>query len=87
MPAGREVTDRHLEAFRMWGVPSIEIEGEEDTEAPTPDLDPDVLAVAEDRVSELFALAGADHPFLRALMDIARVRVARELQRLRGGTP
>jgi hypothetical protein len=86
MPAGRELTDKHLAAFRMWGVAGMEVCGDE-PEPAVPVFDEATLAQAEEVVRELFSLVGFDHPFLRELEAIARSRAARDLVRGPRGTP
>ena len=85
MPAGRELGERHLDAFRMWGVERIEIEGEGPAEEPEVPFDESVLAEADEKVERLFANAGPDHPFLDALRELARLRMAKRLVETAGG--
>lgn len=81
MPDGKTLTERHLEAFRMWGVSFIEILGEDIPEAAEPVLDEATLARADEIVRDLFAVAGLEHACLRELGALARTRIAHELVR------
>lgn len=79
MPSGRELTEKHLEAFRMWGVASVDIEGGPAKEAPRRVFDEKILARADWETDLLFTNASEDHPFLKELRAIARLRVAETL--------
>ena len=81
MPAGKELTERHLAAMRMWGVSLIEVEGEGPEVESEPDFDEEILARADAEIDDLFSNAGEDHPLLAELRKLARVRVAREIAR------
>ena len=85
MPAGRELTERHLHAFRMWGVADLDIEGDGPAEEPEAAFGEDVLEQADREVGDLFVNAGPQHPFLDALREIARERIARQIVDGRGG--
>jgi hypothetical protein len=76
MPAGRELTAKHVEAFRMWGVVSVEIEGGPEKEPPRRVFDDATLERADWETDLLFANASDAHPFLTELRAIARLRVA-----------
>lgn len=80
MPAGRELTEKHLEAFRMWGVSGFEVEGGPAAEEPPrPVFDDATLERADRETDLLFSNAPDDHPFLKELRGIARLRVAEAL--------
>lgn len=81
MPGGRTLTDRHLAAFRMWGVATIDILGDEVPEPSELVFDEATLARADEMVRDLFAVAGLEHALLRELGAVARTRIARELMR------
>lgn len=82
IPSGKELSERHLDALRMWGVTHCEIEGDGPEEDETAQLDPEVLAEAGEVVDALFLHNAdrADHPFLVQLRDASLLRVARGLQ-------
>ena len=82
MPAGRELTEKHMEAFRMWGVTSVEIEGGPAEEAAPPCVFDDALLERADwEAGLLFANASEAHPFLTALRAVARLRIAQAISR------
>ena len=74
LPAGAELTVKHLSIFRMWGVLEAEIAVEriaEDAEATAHDeLDPLLLAAAQDEVERLFVHNDPNHPAIKELMRI-----------------
>ena len=84
MPAGRELTEKHLEAFRMWGVASVEIDGGPTEEPPARVFDEATLARAEWEANALFANASEAHPFLDELRALARLRIAGTLSQEEG---
>lgn len=71
IPKGASLSDRHMHALRLWGIPQIAVEGEangsESASAPSPER----LAQAEAKVSPRFAGVGTDHPFLAQLRACA----------------
>ncbi|MBI2355180.1 MAG: hypothetical protein HYV06_09155 [Deltaproteobacteria bacterium] len=80
LPAGVELTERHLKVFRTWGVLEADIEGEEGGEtAPvqaSEDADPVGLAAAEEGVGRIFRLNDREHP---AIMELIRLCIARKV--------
>ena len=79
MPSGRELTEKHLEAFRMWGVTAVDIDGGPTKETPRRVFDEAILARADWETDLLFTNASEDHPFLNELRSIARLRIAETL--------
>lgn len=78
LPAGGELTDRHLKIFRTWGVLEADIEdgGSLDTSLAltSVDVDPVRLAAAEEAVHQLFRLNDPEHPAIRELMRLCIIR-------------
>ena len=78
LPAGGELTDRHLKIFRTWGVLEADIEDGgslETAQALTnADVDPVRLAAAEEAVTRIFRLNNPEHPAIRELMRICIAR-------------
>ena len=81
---GTELTERHLNIFKTWGVTEAEIEssGQDDAAAnaaaqATSQIDPQVLEKAEKYVDALFALSDKTQPPTRELMRICILRKAR----------
>lgn len=78
LPAGGELSDRHLKIFRTWGVLEADIEdgGGLDTPQilPNVDVDPVRLAAAEEAVRHIFRLNDPEHPAIRELMRICIAR-------------
>ena len=82
LPAGTELTDRHLRYFQMWGVLEAEIEGQEGETAPPAPVDPAVQAAVEARLADLFRHTDRNHP---AVAQVFSHCVAREICRSAGG--
>lgn len=83
IPAGKELSERHVEALRMWGVSHVEIEGD-DPGAEDTGIDPETQAEAERRVAERFGAAQGTHPFIDALFTHAVATEARSLHEAGG---
>ena len=79
VPRGKELTERHLGALRMWGVPNIEIEGDDPESDGLAPIDAEVLGRAEAEVAEIFANAREAHPFLDTLRGLSVARRARDI--------
>ena len=86
--AGTELTERHLNIFKTWGVTEAEIESVGQDEAAvnaaaqvTSQIDPQALEKAEKYVDELFALTDKTQPPVRELMRICTLRKARSFAR------
>lgn len=75
LPAGAELTEKHLSIFRMWGVLEAEIVGEtvaaeEPEVAPNEELDPALVAKAREEVELLFVHNDPEHPAIKELMRV-----------------
>ena len=78
--AGTEITERHLNIFRTWGVAEADIESmssEEVAAQATRDLDPEVLKAAEGAIDPLFAHTDLDHAAVRELKRLCILRHVR----------
>jgi hypothetical protein len=85
LSAGTEITERHLNIFRTWGIAEADVEGvtkEEILAQATARLDPTQLKEAEAEVNELFRHAGQRHP---AMTELSRLCILRRVGRNRGG--
>ena len=82
IPAGNELSDRHCQALKMWGVTSLDIEGDEpEGEAALVDVSPEVLAQAESDVDARFGENDMAHPFIASFRQIVVKRRAEQLAR------
>ncbi|MGH9427175.1 MAG: hypothetical protein ACRD2L_12835 [Terriglobia bacterium] len=78
--AGTEITERHLNIFRTWGVAEADIESmsrEEAAAQAARDLDPEVLKAAEAFIDPLFAHTDPDHAAVHELKRLCVLRHAR----------
>lgn len=80
MPADAELTDKQLKIFRTWGITEADIVlGPDDTEAnlssdETSEVDPLVLAEAENAIAMLFRHNDPQHPMIHELMKVCVAR-------------
>jgi hypothetical protein len=82
MPAGTELTPRHLRAFRLWGILAVRTQaGDQDLVPVEPPLSPEQLA--QGRVAVLDRLRDSDpaHPLMAELVLFCAAREARRLAR------
>lgn len=80
--SGAVLTDKHLAAFRTWGIAAVLI-----TDASAPAIDPALLTEARRRVAPRFAGQPTDHPAVRELFRIAVDRQVVLLTASRPGSP
>ena len=78
MAAGGELTVTHLRIFQTWGIPEVEVAGDQETGPDVPEegtaVDPEELLQAEEQVKKLFCRADTDHPVVKELMKLAIIR-------------
>ncbi len=79
IPAGAELSVRHVTALATWGVESIEIESDDAVPEPVIEISPELEAQARAEVADVFKHAASDHVFLTALRDLAVARRAHAL--------
>ena len=82
VPAGREVTEKHLEVFRAWGVTEADIEGIERkdvTEATVQEIDPILLKKGEEATASAFQHTNLGHPFIAELFRLCILRNVRQI--------
>ena len=81
LPAGCQLTSRHIKILRSWGVPEVVVEsaGEEadPDRAALANIDPVFAEKIQDRIRSRFREWNADHPFHQELL---RLLVVRECQ-------
>jgi hypothetical protein len=82
MPVGTELTERHLRAFQLWGIMSVRVRGADGEEPGAPEVSPEALTAARDRVLPRFVHNDIHHPLIAALLDLC---VRREARRAAGG--
>jgi hypothetical protein len=78
LPAGIELTDKHLKVLRTWGVSEADIvadneDGSESVAAPVSG-DPLVIAAAQEAVDQLFVHNDPQHPLIKELIRICVAR-------------
>lgn len=74
LPAGVELDEKHLKIFRTWGISEADIEGESEEEESIEEIDfnvdPLVMAKAQQEVEQLFIHNDVQHQMIRELMRI-----------------
>ncbi len=84
IPAGAELSARHVNALAAWGVDQIEIESDEPPE-PEVEISPEMEGRARTEIADVFRHAGDDHPFVAGLRELAVARRARALAQASAG--
>lgn len=73
LSAGAEITEKHIRIFKMWGIHSAPIQGEEKENAPSrlsSEIDPNLLQEAERKTVERFYHNDLAHPFIKELFRL-----------------
>jgi len=83
IPAGRELTERYLESLPMWGVSTVDVEGDDPgaDEPDTDDVGPWAIEKATELVEDHFQLSNPSHHVIQSLMSICIQRRAVEIQK------
>lgn len=79
IPTGSELSERHVQALRMWGVTHLEVEGDGPEDDSPIDDDPEVVAAAGEAVDSILKHNDPTHPFIVVLRKIAVKRHAEAL--------
>lgn len=85
--AGTEITERHLNIFRTWGVTEADIESMSREEVAAPgarEPDPEALQAAEAFIDPLFAHTDSNHAAVRELKRVCVLRHVRLNEQKRG---
>ncbi len=89
LSAGSEITERHLRIFKMWGILTVQVHGEEKEESPLPMTSaPDLEEIqrVEREVAELFCHHDLSHPFIKELFRLAIFERLSGLEGSNGGS-
>jgi len=81
IPAGKSLTDKHLGALKMWGIPHVEIEGDDVEDDSTSPIEPHLLEEARAQLAPFFVRVNREHPFAGLLFDYCTIRRARNDQK------
>ena len=82
LDGGKELTEKHIRLFKMWGVTEAEVEGvaQEDVIArAVAAIDPEQVREAEQQTRELFNQSVPDHPAMKELWRLAIQRRIRSM--------
>lgn len=80
IPAGKELSERHVGALSQWGVDRIEVEGDGPEGAGGGEVEPWAVDQAAAEVDLLFSRVNRDHPMMAALADACVQRKAALIQ-------
>lgn len=78
---GLHITQRHIDILQMWGIPNVEVEGEEEAEDPL-DLNrfsPHVIAKAERLVGPRFRNVKSSHPAIDVIRAVCVLEAAKAI--------
>lgn len=78
LPAGAELSDKHLKVFRTWGITEADIIADDNDEGENGPVaisgDPVMIAAARDEVELLFIHNDSQHPLINELIRICTAR-------------
>ena len=80
IPAGKVLSERHLESLRMWGGSTVDVGGSSPQLSDTEPLDPERIMEAEAYMAQYFGDNDLRQPFMSALSRYCVHRKARALQ-------
>jgi hypothetical protein len=86
--AGKEITEKHIRLFKMWGVTEAEVKGvaQDDVAArEAAAFDPEQVQAAEQMTRDLFVHAGQEHPAMKELARLAILRRMRSIPEKNNG--
>ena len=86
--AGTEITDRHMNILRTWGVSEVDIENvtqEEVAAQAALQFDPEAFEKAEERIEQVFMHADRSQATVRELIRLCILREVRALSGVKGG--
>ncbi|NOZ11874.1 MAG: hypothetical protein GXP09_12665 [Gammaproteobacteria bacterium] len=80
LATGTNLTNKHLLTLRSWGIPTIEIAGEDiDRQDPaTGSIDPALRSILEEEVGRRFKRMDLSHPAVSTLFEMCIERMAKE---------
>ena len=83
IPEGNELSERHVQALKTWGITHVEVAGGEDASETFGAADAESLSEAAESLEDLFSRVDREHPFLVRLYDYCVNRKAHHVQRER----
>lgn len=88
IPAGKELSERHVGALAQWGVDRIEVEGDGPEGAAGGEIEPWAVDQAASEIDLLFSRVNRQHPMMESLAEACVQRRAAALQAdaTQGGT-
>lgn len=82
LQAGTEIKEKHINIFRTWGIPEVDIHGitkEDVAPAMSEQADPELLLKAEEDLKKIFGYTDQEHPMIKELLRLCTLRRVRTL--------
>lgn len=76
LKSGNPVTEKHIRAFKTWGVKEVELPGED---KPEESFSPEILSQADQHLQNRFYGADLSNPILNRIYAICLKRLATQL--------
>jgi hypothetical protein len=78
LPAGEEITDKHIRTLKAWGIAEVDIEGNKDEVSPlSGSKEGSVPNQVKEEVDELFRYSNRKHPAIKELVELCILRKAK----------
>lgn len=78
IPAGSELSEKHIKAMKMWGIPDVSIKGaDEANNNVTGGVDPQKIEAAKAALVETFRHTNQDLPAMQEIYRLAVIQHAR----------
>lgn len=77
LPAGEEITDKHIRTLKAWGIAEVDIEGDKDEVSegqPSVKNAEQVSTQVMEEVDELFRYTNKQHPAIKELIELCKLR-------------
>ena len=75
LPAGEEITDKHIRTLKAWGIAEVDIEGNKDEAGQTSGKNGESVPIqVQEEVDELFRYSNRKHPAIKELVELCVLR-------------
>ena len=77
LPAGEEITDKHIRTLKAWGIAEVDIESNKDEVSegrPSAKNREPVPTQVMEEVDELFRYTNKQHPAIKELIELCKLR-------------
>lgn len=78
IPTGSELSEKHIKAMKMWGIPDVSVKGADDgNNGGTGGIDPQKLEAAQASLADAFRHTNQDLPAMQEIYKLAVIQHAR----------